>query len=103
MLDPAFVRDHMDDVRAGLRNRGLEPDAELEQVATLETRRRRLIPEMEGLKREQNAAGDEVARAKRRGEDASGIFAANKARALQIRQLEVQVDQVEHQRAALLM
>jgi seryl-tRNA synthetase len=53
MLDAAFVRDHMDDVRAGLRNRGLEPDAELEQIATIETRRRRLIRELEGLKRVQ--------------------------------------------------
>jgi seryl-tRNA synthetase len=103
MLDAGFVRDHIDDVRTGLRNRGLQPDAELEQIVTLETRRRRLIPEMEGLKREQNAAGDEVARAKRQGKDASDIFAANKARALQIRQLEVQVDQVEQQRASLLM
>ena len=88
MLDAGYVRDHIDDVRAGLRNRGLQPDAELEQIVTLETRRRRLIPEMEGLKREQNAAGDEVARAKRQGKDASEIFAANKARAVQIRQLE---------------
>jgi len=103
MLDAGFVRDHIEDVRAGLRSRGLQPDAELEQIATLETRRRRLIPEMEGLKREQNAAGDEIARAKRQGKDASDIFAANKARALHIRQLEVQVDQVEQQRASLLM
>ena len=103
MLDAGFVREHMDDVRTGLRSRGLEPDAELEQLATLEARRRRLIPELEGLKREQNAAGDEVARAKRQGKDASEIFAANKARAQQIRQLEIQLDQVEQQRAALLM
>ena len=52
--------------------RGVNADAELEQLATLEARRRRLIPELEGLKREQNAAGDEVARAKRQGLDASG-------------------------------
>jgi seryl-tRNA synthetase len=103
MLDPAYVREHMDDVRAGLRNRGLQPEAELEQLATLEARRRRLIPELEGLKREQNTSGDEVARAKRRGEDASPIFAANKARAQQIRQLEIQLDQVEQQRALLLL
>jgi seryl-tRNA synthetase len=103
MLDPAYVRDHMDEVRAGLRSRGLQPDAELEQIATVETRRRRLIPELEGLKREQNTAGDEIAKAKRRGEDASGVFAANKARAQQIRQLEIQLEQVEHQRSALLM
>jgi seryl-tRNA synthetase len=103
MLDAARVRDHMEDVRAGLRSRGLEPDAELEQIATLETRRRRLIPEIEGLKREQNTAGDEVARAKRQGLDASPVFAANKARAQQTRQLEIQLDAVEQQRAALLM
>ncbi len=103
MLDAAYVRDHMDAVRSGLRSRGLEPDAELEQIATLETRRRRLIPEIEGLKREQNASGDEVARAKRQGKDASDIFAANKTRALQIRQLEVQLDLVEQQRSTLLL
>jgi seryl-tRNA synthetase len=103
MIDPALVRDRLDEVRAAYRNRGLAADAELEQLATLETRRRRLIPEMEGLKREQNAASDEVARAKRQGQDASHIFAANKARAQQIRQLEIQVDQVEQQRTNLLM
>jgi seryl-tRNA synthetase len=103
MLDPALVRDHTDAVRVGLRNRGLQPESELEQIVTLETRRRRLIPELEGLKREQNAAGDTIAKAKRQGLDASPIFAANKARSQQIRQLEIQVDQVEQQRAALLM
>jgi seryl-tRNA synthetase len=81
MLDAAYVRDHIEVVRAGLKSRGLEPDAELEQIASLEARRRRLIPDMEGLKREQNASGDEVARAKRQGIDPSPVFAANKVRA----------------------
>ena len=103
MIDPAAVRERLEDVRAAYRNRGMDADADLEQLATLEARRRRLIPEMEGLKREQNAAGDEVARAKRQGIDATPLFAASKARAQQIRQLEIQVDQTEHQRTALLM
>jgi seryl-tRNA synthetase len=103
MLDPTYVREHMDAVREGLRNRGLQADAELETLGTLEARRRRLIPELEGLKREQNAAGDEVARAKRQGLDATPIFAASKARSQQIRQLEIQLDQVEQQRSGLLM
>jgi seryl-tRNA synthetase len=103
MIDPAYVRDRLDDVRKGLTNRGVDADAELEQLATLENRRRRLIPELEGLKRDQNAAGDEIARAKRQGQDASNLFAANKARAQQIRQLEIQLDQVEQQRSILLM
>jgi seryl-tRNA synthetase len=103
MLDPAFVRDHLDEVRAGLRNRGLQPEAELEQIAAVESQRRRLIPELEGLKREQNAAGDEVARAKRQGQDASAIFAASKARGQRIKQLEAELEQVEQRRSSLLM
>src|SRR5918911_617297 len=92
MLDPAYVRDHIEEVRAGLRNRGIDADRTLEEVATLETARRRLIPELEGLKRQQNASGDEIARAKRQGKDTSDIQEANRARAAQIKQLGVQLD-----------
>jgi len=63
MLDPLFVRDNLAAVTDGLRARGLDPERELEQFVPLETRRRRLIPELEGLKRQQNTAGDEIARA----------------------------------------
>ena len=103
MLDAGLLRDRPDEVRRGLESRGLQPDAELEQLAGLETRRRRMIPEIEGLKREQNSAADEVARAKRQGLDASPIFAANKARGQQIKQLEIQLGGIEHQRTSLLM
>src|SRR5687767_10930288 len=103
MIDAAFVRDHTDKVRRALRSRGLDVDNDLEQIVTLETRRRRLIPEIEGLKREQNAAADEVARAKRQKQDATPIFAANKQRAQQIKQLEIQLEQTEYQRSSLLL
>jgi seryl-tRNA synthetase len=97
MLDPAYVRDNIEIVRAGLRNRGLDPDKALEDIATLQALRRRLIPEVEGLKREQNTAGDEVAKAKRRGLDTAPIQEANRARAQQIKQLGVKLDSIEHQ------
>jgi seryl-tRNA synthetase len=103
MLDPSLVRDHMDDVRRGLRRRGMDPDKALAEIATLETARRRMIPELEGLKRQQNTSGDEVARAKRQGLDTTAIQDANRARSQQIRQLDVQVDAIEHQRNQALL
>ena len=103
MLDPAFVRDHTDEVRSGLANRGLDPDTILAPFGTLDAKRRELIPQVEGLKREQNASGEEVARAKKQGLDPSAIFAANKARGQQIKQLEAELDAVEQQRHDLLM
>src|SRR2546422_3005085 len=100
MLDPAYIRDHVEEVRTGLRNRGLNPDKALEEIATLETARRRIIPELEGLKRQQNASGDEIARAKRQGKDTTALQEAGKQRNTQIRQLGLQLDSIEYQRTA---
>src|SRR6266480_1869833 len=100
MLDPSFIRDHIDEVRTALRRRGLDPDRMLEEITTLETARRRLIPELEGLKRQQNTAGDAIAQAKRQGKDTTQIQETNKARATQIKQLGVQRDSIEYQRTA---
>ena len=90
----------MEEVRTGLRNRGLDPDKTLEEIAMLETARRRLIPEIEGLKRQQNASGDDFARAKRQGKDTTQIQEGNKQRAVQIKQMGVQLDSIEYQRSA---
>jgi seryl-tRNA synthetase len=103
MLDPALVRDRMDDVRAAMRSRGLAVDADLDRLATLEASRRQLIPEVEGMKREQNVAGEEVARAKRQGDDASAVLAANKARGQRIKEMEQQLAALEQERGALLL
>jgi seryl-tRNA synthetase len=98
MLDPAFLRDNLEAVRHGLQKRGTDFSRELEDLAMLETSRRRLLPEIEGLKREQNTSGDEVARAKRQGLDASKIQEASRARAQRIKQMSVELETVEQRR-----
>src|SRR5256885_5365318 len=103
MLDAGYIRDHIEEVRAGLRNRGLDPDKALEEIATLETARRRMIPELEALKRAQNTSGDEIARAKRQGHDTAPVQEANRARAQQIKQLGFQLDSIEHQRTEAVL
>src|SRR5690606_6686398 len=103
MLDPAFVRERLDEVRAGLANRGLDPDAELKTFLELDAERRALLPEVEGLKREQNAASESVARAKREGRDVSEIFAANKARGQRIKELEKRVADIDEARTRALL
>jgi seryl-tRNA synthetase len=102
MLDPNFVRDNLEAVQAGMTNRGLSVTAELQQLATAESHRRRLIPQIESLKREQNTSGDQVARAKRQGEDVKQLHEASKARSQKIKQLEVELDAAERQRTILL-
>jgi seryl-tRNA synthetase len=98
MLDPALLREGIASIREGLRKRGADMNAELEALAALESRRRRLLPELEGLKREQNAAGDELARVKRQGQDVTKIQDANRARGQKVKQLGVELDTIEQRR-----
>ena len=60
MLDPTYVREHLPAVRDALRRRGMNPDGALDQLATILSDRRRIIPEFEELKRQQNASGEEI-------------------------------------------
>ena len=98
MIDPAYLRDNLEAVRTALANRGMDMTRELEELAALESRRRRLLPELEGLKREQNTSGDEVARAKRQGLDTAKIQEANRQRSQQIKQMSVELDLIEQRR-----
>ena len=103
MIDPALVREQLPQVEARLRARGLDPSGDLADLSSLEAERRRLIPLVENLKREQNEAGELVARAKREGRDPSGIFAENKARAGRVRELETELAGIEQRRDARLL
>jgi seryl-tRNA synthetase len=103
MFDAALIRENLSEVEARLRARGMDPTRELGELAGLDVERRRLIPLVETLKRESNTAAEAVARAKKEGLDPSDIFAANKARAQQIRMHEAELASIEQQRDALLL
>jgi seryl-tRNA synthetase len=103
MIDPALFRDQLETVKAALQHRGAPLDAELEQLTALEAERRRLLPELEGLKRQQNAAGEDAARAKREGRDMTPIQEASRARAQQIKQLDLELEALEERRSRGLL
>ena len=103
MLDPTYVRENLPAVREALRRRGINPDQALDALATLLSDRRRIIPEFEELKRQQNASGEEIGRAKRQGLDTTAIQEAGRARAQHIKTLQAQVDAVEAQLADALL
>ncbi|HYF27869.1 MAG TPA: serine--tRNA ligase, partial [Baekduia sp.] len=73
MLDVKLLRQDPDGVRAALARRG---DAgPLDRVLELDARRRALVPQAEGLRADQKRAGEEIARAKQQGADASEAMA----------------------------
>jgi seryl-tRNA synthetase len=103
MLDTALIRERLDVVRAAMADRGQDLSRELDQLAQLEAERRRMLPEIEGLKRAQNLTGDEVARARKEGRDSAPLQAASRARAQQIKDLDIALDALEAQRTGSLL
>ncbi|MDR1989095.1 MAG: serine--tRNA ligase [Acidobacteriaceae bacterium] len=103
MLDPNLLRENPDAVSAGLRHRGMDPEKALEQLTVLEATRRRLIPDIEGLKREQNTLAEQVGRAKKAGEETSALQEVSRARAQQIKQLDGELSEIELRRQRALL
>jgi seryl-tRNA synthetase len=103
MIDPTLIRDQFDEVRARLLSRGPGLEDALARLAELDHARRRLLPRIETLKFERNQAGEAIAKAKRAGEDASALLAANKARAEEIKTLDAELAALERERSDLLL
>jgi len=98
MVDPALLRDNVEKLRNALQHRGTDLATALEELVTLETQRRRLLPELEGLKRQQNTAGEEAARAKREGRDITPLQEASRERAQRIKQMDVDLEAIDERR-----
>jgi seryl-tRNA synthetase len=71
VLDLRLIREESDAVRVALARRGALVAERVGGVVALDARRRTLLPELESLRAAKNDASQEIARAKRDGEDAS--------------------------------
>ncbi len=69
----------------------------LDELLTLDARRRELLPRLEELRAKQNAANDKIAEAKRAGGDASGAIEEMRGVATEVKQLQAEVGEVEEQ------
>jgi len=83
--------------------RGADLSAALDALAALDADRRRLLPEIEGLQREQNESAAAVARAKKEGRDTAALQEDSRHRAARIKELSQQLEAVEQQRRDALL
>ncbi len=95
MLDLRAIREDPEPVRAALARRRDGSDAQLGRVLELDVRRRALLPEVEGLKAQQNAASAAIAAAKQGGGDAGGAIAEMQAVARRGKALREELDGVQ--------
>jgi seryl-tRNA synthetase len=93
VLDLKEIRRDPEPVRAALARRGAADV--LDELLSLDARRRELLPRLEELRAKQNQANDKIAEAKRAGEDASAAIEEMRGVAAEVKQLQGEVGEVE--------
>mgnify|MGYP001476231622 FL=1 len=99
MLDLRRLREDPEAARAALARRGAAEA--LDELLELDARRRELLPRVEEGRAERNRVSDQIAQAKRSGEDASEAIAQMRELGGEIKRLEKELAEVEERRDEL--
>jgi len=93
MLDPKYVREHEAEVRQALLD--CNSKADLDQYLALDKKRRELLSAVDVKKAKLNQSSEAVARLKKQGGDATQLMAESQTLSHEIKQLDVEVAEVE--------
>ncbi len=96
MLDIKKIRSDFDSVAEKLATRGVAKE-KLEELHTLDIKRRELIVKSEELKARRNAVSDEIAQVKRAKGDASAQIAAMQKVSAEVKEIDAELAEIETQ------
>ena len=103
MLDPVLLREHADDVRARLDQRGINLHEQLEFLTRLDAERREILPVLENARRSRKDIGGQIAQAKKDGRTVDELLKAGQVHGEQIDAQEQKLERVERERHKLLL
>ena len=101
MLDIKYLRQNIDFVAAKMRERGQETN--LERFIDLDSKRREIIQEVEGLRSERNAVSKQIGGKKQKKEDAADLIARMGEVSNRIKELDESLKQTDEELQAILM
>ena len=99
MLSREYLREHADDYRAALKNRGSKVD--FDRVLHLDIERRTTIARAETLKNQRNVASQEIAALKKNKQDASAQIEATKRVGDEIKEFDQRLAAIEEELSRL--
>ena len=99
MLAREYLREHADDYRVALKNRGSKVD--LERFLELDAERRKTIARVETLKNQRNVASQQIAALKKSKQDASAQIDAMKRVGDEIKELDARLADIEQELRAI--
>jgi seryl-tRNA synthetase len=101
MLDIKYLRQNIEVVAAKLRERGQEVN--LERFAALDSRRRDIIQEVEGLRSERNTVSKQIGEKKKNREDAAELISRMGEVSNRIKELDDMLRQADEELQSIVM
>lgn len=102
MLDPKFVQQNLDQVKAGLAKRGPVPEG-LDQALAVLQKKNRLQQEYDQLRARQNQASQEIQALKKAGNDAAPVLDEMKQVAEKVKSIAPQMEELDKEFTEFLM
>ena len=103
MLDIKYIKENPEEVIARLQKKGKDAREEIEQILSLDAKRRELIAETEAIKAEQNKVNKLIPVYKKEGKDVSAIFAQMKEMSAKTKEIDETLKEIETQFTSVML
>ena len=103
MLDIKVVRTEPDRVKAAMRSRNKDMDAEVDRVLAIDAQRRELSSQADALKAQQNQASKQIPQIKKEGGDVAPIMEEMKKLSDQVKALDAQISALETEQRNIML
>lgn len=103
MIDIKYLREKPDEVKERIKKREMNLDNVVDEILSVDAKKREMLGKVEAMKAEQNAASKQIPQIKKAGGDASEIMAKMKELVAQIKENDAQLSELEEQQKSLLL
>lgn len=103
MLDIKVIRNNPDMVKAAMRSRNKDMDAQIDEILEIDAQRRALMGKSDALKQEQNTQSKQIPQIKKEGGDISAIMARMNEIKAQIKTIDAELGELEEKQYTIVM
>ena len=103
MLDIRLIREDPDGIKAAMKKRCLDLDKTVDDILTIDQKRRELSTRTDGMKNEQNVASKQIPQIKKEGGDASPVLAKMKELSEMVKENQQKIARLEEEQKSLLL
>ena len=103
MIDIKYLREKPDEVKERIKKREMNLDNVVDEILSVDAKKREMLGKVEAMKAEQNAASKQIPQIKKAGGDTTEIMAKMKELVAQIKENDAQLSELEEQQKSLLL